>query len=78
MAGLIGWFAMLTRQTGHFFFEPNGYDDVNKVSNEYKEAVKVGYNQTRKICALDNLGPGAVRTVRLPAVWHARSGCREA
>ncbi|WP_340672719.1 hypothetical protein [Bradyrhizobium ottawaense] len=52
MAGLVGWLAMLTRQTGHFFFEPNGYDDVNKVSNEYKEAVKVGYNQTRKIVLL--------------------------
>ena len=52
LAGLVGWLAMLTRQTGHFFFEPNGYDDVNQVTNEYKEAVKVGYNQTRKIVLL--------------------------
>jgi hypothetical protein len=52
LAGLVGWLAMLTRQTGHFFFEPNGYDAVNDVSNEYKEAVKVGYNQTRKIVLL--------------------------
>ncbi len=52
MAGLVGWLAMLTRQTGHFFFEPNGYDDVNKVTNEYKEAIKVGYNQNRKIVLL--------------------------
>jgi hypothetical protein len=52
MAGLVGWLAMLTRQTGHFFFEPNGYDAVNKVTNEYKEAVKVGYNQSRKIVLL--------------------------
>lgn len=51
-AGIVGWLAMLTRQTGHFFFEPNGYDAVNDVSNEYKEAVKVGYNQTRKIILL--------------------------
>ena len=29
LAGLVGWLAMLTRQTGHFFFEPNGYDSVN-------------------------------------------------
>ncbi|GAA0004357.1 hypothetical protein BRDID11002_43590 [Bradyrhizobium diazoefficiens] len=43
---------MLTRQTGHFFFEPSGYDAVNDVSNAYKEAVKVGYNQTRKIILL--------------------------
>jgi hypothetical protein len=52
LAGLVGWLAMLTRQTGHFFFEPNGYDAVNDVSNDYKEAVKVGYNQTRKIVLL--------------------------
>jgi hypothetical protein len=52
LAGIAGWIAMLTRQTGHFFFEPNGYDAVNDVSNDYKEAVKVGYNQTRKIILL--------------------------
>lgn len=52
MAGLVGWLAMLTRQTGHFFFEPNGYDAANKVTNEYKESVKVGYNQNRKIVLL--------------------------
>lgn len=52
LAGIVGWLAMLTRQTGHFFFEPNGYDAVNDVSNEYKEAIKVGYNQTRKIILL--------------------------
>jgi hypothetical protein len=52
LAGLVGWLAMLTRQTGHLFFEPNGYDAVNDVSNDYKEAVKVGYNQTRKIILL--------------------------
>lgn len=52
MAGLVGWLAMLTRQTGHFFFEPNGYDAANKVSNEYKEEIKVGYNQKRKIVLL--------------------------
>jgi hypothetical protein len=52
LAGLIGWLAMLTRQTGHFFFEPNGYDAVNNATNEYKEAIKVGYNQNRKIVLL--------------------------
>ena len=52
LAGLVGWLAMLTRQTGHFFFEPNGYDRINKVSNEYKEEIKVGYNQSRKIVLL--------------------------
>ena len=52
IAGLVGWLAMLTRQTGHFFFEPNGYDAVNDVTNEYKESIKVGYNQKRKIALL--------------------------
>jgi len=52
LAGLTGWLAMLTRQTGHFFFEPNGYDAVNNVTNEYKEEIKVGYNQNRKIVLL--------------------------
>ncbi len=52
LAGLVGWLAMLTRQTGHFFFEPNGYDSVNHATNEYKEAIKVGYNQKRKIVLL--------------------------
>jgi hypothetical protein len=52
LAGLVGWLAMLTRQTGHFFFEPSGFDKVNNVTNAYKEQVKVGYNQTRKIVLL--------------------------
>ncbi len=52
LAGLVGWFAMLTRQTGHFFFEPNGYDAVNNTTYEYKEQIKVGFNQYRKIVLL--------------------------
>ena len=29
-AALIGWLAaMVSRQLGHFFFEPKGYDEVN-------------------------------------------------
>ena len=49
-AALIGWlFAMISRQVGHFFFEPKGYDDVNEASHAHKEAVKVGYNLRRKI-----------------------------
>ncbi len=39
-AALIGWMvSMVTRQSGHFF-------------NEYKEAVKVGYNLKRKVVLL--------------------------
>ena len=49
LAAIIGWcVSMGTRQSGHFFFEPRGFDQVNKVSDEYKEAVKVGYNMHRK------------------------------
>lgn len=50
MAALIGWLvSMTTRQSGHFFFEPLGYDEVNQASQEHKEAIKVGYNLRRKI-----------------------------
>ena len=50
LAALIGWLvSMVTRQSGHFFFEPLGYDHVNQATNEYKEAVKVGYNLKRKM-----------------------------
>ncbi len=49
-AALIGWlFSMSTRQAGHFFFEPKGYDHVNQATHEHKEAIKVGYNLQRKI-----------------------------
>lgn len=49
-AALIAWgISMVTRQSGHFFFEPKGYDHVNQVTHEYKEAVKVGYNLKRKV-----------------------------
>jgi len=50
VAALIGWLvSMVTRQSGHFFFEPLGYDHVNQATNEYKEEVKVGYNLKRKM-----------------------------
>jgi Protein of unknown function (DUF962) len=49
-ATLVGWFvAMTARQSGHFFFEPKGYDHVNQATHEYKEAIKVGYNLRRKV-----------------------------
>lgn len=41
--------SMTTRQAGHFFFEPKGYDDVNQATHEHKEAIKVGYNLRRKV-----------------------------
>ena len=52
-AAMIGWLvAMTTRQAGHFFFEPKGYDHVNDMTHERKEEVKVGYNLRRKIVLL--------------------------
>jgi hypothetical protein len=49
-AALIGWLiSMVSRQSGHFFFEPKGYDEANQVTHEYKEEIKVGYNLRRKV-----------------------------
>jgi hypothetical protein len=49
IASLLAWgVAMTSRQAGHFFFEPKGYDEENAVTHEYKEEVKVGYNLFRK------------------------------
>jgi hypothetical protein len=49
-AVMLGWLiAMPSRQAGHFFFEPKGFDDPNQVTHEYKEEVKVGYNLRRKV-----------------------------
>ena len=52
-AALVGWLvSMVARQSGHFFFEPKGYDEVNQATFEYKEEIKVGYNLNRKIVLL--------------------------
>jgi hypothetical protein len=50
MSALIGWLVSMTsRQAGHFFFEPKGYDHVNQATHEHKEEIKVGYNLQRKV-----------------------------
>ncbi len=50
VAALIAWLiSMTTRQAGHFFFEPKGYDVVNHATHEHKEDIKVGYNLRRKV-----------------------------
>jgi hypothetical protein len=52
-AALVGWLvAMTSRQIGHFFFEPKGYDHVNQATHEHKEEIKVGYNLRRKAVLL--------------------------
>ena len=56
-AALVGWLvAMVSRQVGHFFFEPKGYDEVNQATHEYKEEIKVGYNLRRKVVLHVDLG----------------------
>lgn len=50
LAAVLGWcVSMVSRQAGHFFFEPRGYDEVNRVTDEHKEAIKIGYNIRRKV-----------------------------
>lgn len=50
LAALIAWgVSMTSRQAGHFFFEPKGYDHVNQATHEHKEEIKVGYNLRRKV-----------------------------
>ena len=49
-SAILAWcVSMTSRQAGHFFFEPRGYDHVNKVSDAHKEQIKIGYNIQRKI-----------------------------
>jgi len=49
-AALLAWLVSMTsRQAGHFFFEPKGYDVVNQATHEHKEDIKVGYNLRRKV-----------------------------
>ena len=49
LAALIGWgVGMVSRQSGHFFFEPRGYDHINHATHDHKEEIKVGYNLNRK------------------------------
>ena len=67
-SALIGWLVSMTsRQAGHFFFEPLGYDQINQASNEYKEEIKVGYNIRRKIVLM------AVWVALPVALWAAPS-----
>jgi hypothetical protein len=50
LAAILAWcISMTTRQAGHFFFEPRGFDHVNQASDAYKEEIKIGYNIQRKI-----------------------------
>ncbi len=67
-AALLAWcVSMTTRQAGHFFFEPRGYDHVNQATDAHKEEIKIGYNIRRKIVLM-------AAWVAIPAVlWLAPS-----
>ena len=49
LAALVAWLlSMVSRQAGHFFFEPRTYDEINQATHDHKEDIKVGYNLQRK------------------------------
>jgi hypothetical protein len=70
LASLLGWLvAMTSRQAGHFFFEPKGYDHVNQATNEYKEEIKVGYNLFRKVIFMSIWALSPLLLVVSPTLW---------
>jgi hypothetical protein len=69
-AALTGWLlAMISRQIGHFFFEPRDYDVANQATHEYKEAIKVGYNLNRKVVLLSIWGLSPLLLYLNPALF---------
>jgi hypothetical protein len=77
-AALVGWLvAMISRQVGHFFFEPKGYDEANQATHEHKEAIKVGYNLRRKVVLLTIWALSPLVLYFEPSLWgllEARPG----
>jgi hypothetical protein len=72
LAALVAWLvSMVSRQAGHFFFEPLGYDHINQASNEHKEAIKVGYNLRRKVVLMSIWVAAPVVLLLEPALWGA-------
>lgn len=69
VAALIGWLvSMASRQAGHFFFEPKGYDHVNQATHEHKEAIKVGYNLKRKVVLMSIWAASPIAVVLEPTL----------
>ena len=70
VAGLLAWLvSMSSRQIGHFFFEPDGYDLVNQASHAHKEQIKVGYNLRRKLVLMAVWAASPVLVVLKPDLW---------
>lgn len=71
LASLLAWgVAMTSRQAGHFFFEPKGYDHENQATHEHKEEVKVGYNLFRKWVLMSLWAAVPVALVAQPTLWE--------
>jgi len=70
LAALIAWgVGMVTRQAGHFFFEPHSYDDVNKATHAHKEDIKVGYNLRRKVVLMSVWAAAPVLLALSPSLF---------
>ena len=79
-AGVVGWLVgMVTRQSGHIFFEPRGYDHINRATYAEKESIKVGFNMQRKtvligvwlsVPALLWLSPTLFGLMHAEGFWH--------
>jgi hypothetical protein len=73
-ASLFGWtVAMWSRQIGHFFFEPKGFDHINNVTFDHKEDVKVGYNLQRKVTLFAAWISVPLLLLLSPTLWGAFS-----
>lgn len=72
MAALIAWLvSMVSRQAGHFFFEPKGYDVINQATHEHKEAIKVGYNLQRKVVLMAIWALSPLVLIQEPSLFGA-------
>jgi hypothetical protein len=76
-AVMVSWvLAMVLRQIGHFFFEPKTFDEINGVSHEYKESVKVGYNLRRKVVLLSIWFAIPILLALRPDLWGLLSSAQ--
>src|SRR5262245_42530272 len=69
-AGLLAWLVSMTsRQAGHFFFEPKGYDHIHEATHEHKEDIKVGYNLRRKVVLMSIWALSPLLLVAVPDLF---------
>ncbi|SEK60017.1 hypothetical protein SAMN05216359_102342 [Roseateles sp. YR242] len=69
-AALLAWgVSMTSRQAGHFFFEPKGFDEVNQATHDHKEAIKIGYNLRRKVVLMLLWAASPVVLWLQPGLW---------